>query len=330
MNSVWTKVLSVVLKNSPLIVISIMLIIAGGLGYQWYKSTQENQRLHQELVGQVEKYVQLSDGHARLETDYASEKRLNEEAEKEWATERKDLKGKIKALANASFKGGTDEHVIKTDVLYHEVSFRSDGQLGPALGFVKFEEIELRDGTIDGFKSISAPFRHEIQVKAAIIKDEETGRVSIFTKAYWLQLETPGIDPVNNSWINVPYPLNITGGRIIIDPTEPIDPQLKSRFMWALHGNLGLFAGASNEGLNYGAAVDISLWGYGTTPNDLDWKLGTIGANFGNDYADVHLIPVSYRVGKHLPLVSDLWLGAGIGRPLGGGETYFLTLSTTL
>lgn len=328
MKNSLTQLLNVVLKNLPYVVISVLLLIGGGLGYRVYNDHQEKTRLYEELIGKTEDYKQLSDTHAQLETKYATQEELRERLVKDWAGKVKRLEGQIKALAEATFEGGSDERVIVVPNIHTTVEANfccdnvGDHAVGPAIARFRFE-------TIDdiSWRVYTKVLDHEIQIKAAITKNEETGQVNILAKAFWVQKEnskTPF-----NSWKDVPYPLNITGGSIVIDPTSPIDPRLKPRFMYAPHVNLGVFGGMAGTSFEAGGHVDTTLWGYGRTKNDLDFKFGGMGINLGDNYLDFNLVPVYYRIGNHLPLVEDLHIGPGVGFGISGVH-YFLTLGTTL
>lgn len=331
MNSTWSQILKLLLRNSPLIVVSILLLIAGGLGYKFYKDSmkaREEIRRYEDLVGSREDYKQLTKYLAKLETDYVNQQILHEEAMKEWSNEREELKGKIKALADATFEGGSDDQdiVLGSDDLmgsFYTHFCCDNGKFGPAVAETKIDEIVIKDGSAEEMLLTTRVIKHEIQVKAAIAKDEESGQVSILTKAYWLQKEGRG------EWLNIPYPLSITGGRLIIDPTEPVDITPVNKFRWAPHVNVGAFLAATSGEPEYGGHLNLSLWGYGRTKNDLDWKIGSVGLNFGSEYLDANLTPVSWRLGSSLPLVSDVWVAPGIGYGT-SGTSYFLTLNTTL
>jgi hypothetical protein len=326
--SAWNKAFAAVLRNSPRIVVSLMLITACGFAYKFYTDNQDSNRRYEELVGRTSDYEQISDSLAKLRTDYATEKELREKLSKEWSEAEKELKDKIKALADASFEGDSDNY----EMTFHDefgTHFynKKDNKFGPLVTWTQVTGAKVVDGKVDTLTVMSGVVPHEIQVKAAITKNEETGKISILTKAFWLQTEAPLNSEI--SWLDKPYPLSITGGSIIIDPTEPIDITLRNRFRMAPHLNVGLFAGVATSGEQYGGHVDFSLWGYGKTKNDLEWKLGQIGLNFSKNYVDANLIPVSYNIGKHIPLVSDLYVGPGIGYGT-EGRMFFVTLSKTL
>jgi len=102
------KILGTVLKHIPHIVLGILLAIAGVFAYTNYTERQEVQRRYEDLLGKTSDYEQITEELAQLETKYADQKKLNEKAAKEWAEKEAVFKDRIKALADATFEGGTD------------------------------------------------------------------------------------------------------------------------------------------------------------------------------------------------------------------------------
>jgi len=315
------------LKYSPLIVISLLLLFVGKLALDYKNEASESKKKYEELIGIRDKYKQLSNHVATLETEYATQKDIWNLAKNSWSDEKKLLERKLKALASATFtirnfpleQDAPD--IVSEDELIQEVQFvDSNGKLGPAVGVVKI--------TNATGKTFSKMYDHEIQIDSAITK-EENGKVRVLARAWYIQRE----ESLNGSvgkpdWKDKPFPLPITGGMIMIDPTDPNSfSNLKRKFMFASHLNAGLFIGNAGE-LVYGGRLGVSLWGYGKTKNDLDYKLGELGVNINNNYMDINLVPVQYRVGNHLPLIEDMYVGVGAGLA-SKDRSVFINLSTT-
>lgn len=286
------------------------VVYFGDRAYSYVKNAMgENARLHADLIGQQEKYKQLSDHAAKLEIDYVDQKKLQEELEKRFATEKEALSGRIKILSNATFlirekarDSGRSDIVYKGDTLKYvvnEIRFNN----GPPVGYV----LIFDDGRV-----VSKMYNHEIQVNTAVARDETTGRYSIVSKADYV-LKSPSINSNGEKvWYNVPYPLNITGGTALVDPTEK--NQLTPKFQWLdLHINGGLSAGAGLGGAFMRPSVDVSLSGYGATKNDLDWKFVHLGFDIDSALQDpgFHLLPFSYRFWPSV--FSNTYVGPGIG-----------------
>lgn len=270
----------------------------------------ENTRLHQELVGQQEKYKQLSEHAAKLEVNYVDQDTLKKKLEEKFAAEKDALEGRIKVLSNATFlirEAARKES--KSDVVYqgeklkyvlNEVRFSNDG---PPVGYV----LIFDDGRV-----VSKLYNHEIQINTAISRNEDSGRYDIVSKADYV-LKSPSLN--NNGqkvWKDKPYPLDITAGQAFVDPTEPnqLAPHLQ---LWAPHLNGGISASAGASGTGMRPTFDFSLAGYGPTKNDLDWKFIHIGLDADTKFEDVglHLTPFSYRFWPSV--LSNTYIGPGLG-----------------
>lgn len=269
----------------------------------------ENARLHTELIGQQEKYKQLSEYAAKLEIKYADQKQLEDELNKKFAAERDQLEGRIKILSNATFlirekardsgqsdlvyQGGTIKYIV------NEIRFND----GPPVGYV----LIFDDGRV-----VSKIYNHQIQLNTAIARDEDSGRYSIVSKADFI-LKSPSINANGEKvWYNIPFPLKIVGGSAIVDPTEK--NQLFPRFQWwAPHLNGGFSGGAGGSGAFLRPTVDLSLSGFGITKNDLDWKFLHIGFDVDTGLQDpgFHITPFSYRFWPSV--LSNTFVGPAIG-----------------
>lgn len=272
--------------------------------------SSENARLHTELVGQGEKYKQLSEHAAKLEVQYAGQEELRKQLNEKFAAERNELEGRIKVLSNATFlireearRTGRSDVVYQGDrikYVLNEVRF-ADG--GPPVGYV----LIFDDGRV-----VSKLYNHEIQVNTAISRDENSGRYDVVSKADYV-LKSPSINANGEKvWKDQPYPLDISGGVAVVDPTEMnlLAPRLQ---LWAPHLNGGASASVGAAGAGVRPSFDVSLAGYGPTRNDLDWKFLHIGVDSDVDLKDpgVHLTPFSYRFWGSV--LSNTYVGPGLG-----------------
>lgn len=82
-------------------------------------------------------------------------------------------------------------------------------------------------------------------------------------------------------------------------------------FMWNPNLNLSMLA----EVDSFFPGLGVSLCSYGKTKKDVDWRFVNVFVGAANDYNDVMVgvIPVSYNVANHLPLVSNIFVGPFIG-----------------
>jgi hypothetical protein len=321
----------VVLANFKNVVIGILLLLMAGFGYRLYRDSQTEAAMHADLLGQQEQYRQLNASNAQLESDYVSAAKLHKLAEQEWSKEKKDLQGQIVALSSATFSVAAFSHeqaapdVVAKDFLKQEVQYQTDaGAIGPPIGYV---QIFNKDG-----RTISGLYAHNIRIDAVVTKDEKTGRFHVLARAFYTLTDEHSIAKdygTKPNWTNVPFPLHITGGEFFIDPTSVPVSYNKPKFRWAPHVNLGAFGGLSQLGLEAGFHGDVSFYGYGQTRNDLDWKILGVGVNGSRGYVDANVTPLQWRIGNVIPLVSDVYIGPGVGFGT-HGVNYFLGLTTTL
>lgn len=282
----------------------------GDRAYSYIKGMiGENKRLHTELVGTTQKYEQLSDHAAKLEIKYADAKAMEERLNRDFATEKDALEGRIKVLSNATFlirekarQSGSSDLVYQGATLKYvvnEIRFND----GPPVGYV----LIFDDGRV-----VSKIYNHVIDVKTAVARNEDTGVYSIVSKADFV-LKSPSIN-INGEkvWTNQPYPLKIVGGSATVDPTEknPLTPHL---IFWAPHLNGGFSAGAGASGAFLRPTVDFSVAGFGVTRNDLDWKFLQLGVDIDTDLTDLgmHATPFSYRFWPSV--LTNTYLGPALG-----------------
>jgi hypothetical protein len=85
-------------------------------------------------------------------------------------------------------------------------------------------------------------------------------------------------------------------------------------YWWNPKLDLGM-SGAITTGLEarWMADIGLSLAGHGVTPDDLRWRFLRIAAGVSNETFSLSVSPVQYNIGKHLPLVSNMWLTPTIG-----------------
>lgn len=292
------------------IVVALAVLYFGDRAYNYIREIMgENGRLHTELVGQQEKYKQLSAYAAKLEVDYQTQAQLKAELESKFKDEESALQGQIKVLSNATFlirekarESGSSDLSYQGDgvkYLVNEIRFKD----GPPVGYV----LIFDDGRV-----VSKIYNHEIDVNQAITQDEDTGRYSIVAKADYV-LKSPSINTNGEKvWTNQPYPLKITGGTAFVDPTER--DQFQHHFMlWAPHLNGGMSLEAGANGATIRPTVDFSIAGYGVTRNDLDWKFAQVGVDIDTALTDpgFHVTPFSYRFWPSI--LTNTYVGPAVG-----------------
>lgn len=269
----------------------------------------ENGRLHTELIGQKEKYKQINEHVAQLESQYVEQKSLREAAEKRFSEVIKQKNERIKLLSDATYLIG--RHVQKQNGpdYYFETpkrtrnyvlnELRIEGAESPAIGYILIKN--------DG-RTYKRNYKFEVSVETLQTVDEETGRIRVFSKAFLIQKEkSPLVKRIDGykDWENVKYPLKITGGTTLVDPA--VKNQLKPRMhWWAPHLN----ANANFSDQYPVAGLGVSLAGYGVTKNDLSYRFLQFGAQYGAERGlQPTFTPVLWRP---LPnLLSNTFIGPG-------------------
>lgn len=309
------------LKWGIFIFLAILAFHYGSKAGDWLLGlTGENKRLHTELIGQQEKYEQLSKRAANLEKNYVDQQTLRAQLEREFSKEKDALTGRIKVLSNATFLiREKARKSSKSDLVYqgkrikyvlNEIRYND----GPPVGYV----LIFDDGRV-----VSKLYNHQLDVKTAVSRDESTGRYSVVSRAEYI-LKSSSLNLNGEQvWTNKPYDLPITGGKAFIDPTEP--RVLKKRFhLWAprLNAEFGFDGSEIRPGLG------VSLMGYGYTRRDLDFKFLQVGMQYSQEQTLLPtLSPVLWRP---FPTVfSNTYIGAGatFENP---GFGYFLSLQVGL
>tara|TARA_R100000951_G_C2653160_1_gene185144 strand:- start:679 stop:1635 length:957 start_codon:yes stop_codon:yes gene_type:complete len=298
----------------------IVLVILGLALFKLWGFHIENKRLHTELIGQKDKYVQLSDHAAKLENQYVDQATLKAKLESEWANEKEALKGRVKVLSNATYlirekarkegKSDLSYEGKRVKYLFNEIRFKD----GPPVGYVMI---------FDDGKVVSKVYNHIIDVKTAISRDEDKGRYSIVSKADF-KLRSGHLKHDGVNWFNKPYPLKINGGTAYIDPTEKAEnPRF---YMWNPRMSAGFNAGVDTDGTFSKAAVGISLMGYGPTKRDLDYKFLHFGVGFGREAKDLdlHFVPVFWRPLREMLPNTYIGIGTGFGD---NGQNYFMGIN---
>lgn len=62
-------------------------------------------------------------------------------------------------------------------------------------------------------------------------------------------------------------------------------------------------------GVDIYPGVDISLFSYGRTKRDLDWRFAIFGAGMDNDSVYGHFSPAQYNIGNFVPLIENMYVG---------------------
>lgn len=292
------------MKFIKYIIFTFIIIFTAFFVYDRFFNTQ---RSHQELIGLKQKFKQVSERAASLEIQYLEQRKLKERAAQEWDQEFNALKGEIRMLSDATFlirsyarENNEPDYYFETgpdgqSFIYQEIEFVDDeGNRGPPLGYVMI---------FSNGKIVSKVYNHEIEVQLISSRDPKTGKYSVLSKGNFIlqdrHLGSRPRKPIKGKedWTGRPFPLQISSGTALIDPTR----EAKTRsFRLEPKPNLGITVSPAGSR----PFVGVHIASYGKSSNDLDWKFGHIGASIPNDPKDANLViaPVSYRP-------SSRWLG---------------------
>lgn len=320
LNSVFSTLKDVLVKYFLFLLKAVTIIGVCYFVYFGYKSKQDTERKYNDLIGKQEDFKKINDYVADLEKKYTSEKQLREKLEKNWIKEKEYLKGMIKVISEVNFELSTKESEGKVSLLESnkliEISpVLKDNSLGPPLCYVRWDEKD---------KIYKKVYDFEIKVNTAISKDENNGKYNILTKADLILTEKP---LSSSEWYNKPYPVKISNGYAVIDPSEKITG---NSFYW--------FDPKLNAGINFGLngsnfytrpSIGVSWMGYGLTKNDLKWKFLNTGIDFNTDLSNVgiNFMPFVYR--PFDSFITNTYLGPGVNYSI-SGTSYFLGISLGL
>lgn len=295
------------------------------LGFKYLEADGEFGRVSDELVLKGVEFETLNEHVARLETKYTEEKAVHERAKREWTEVSRHQKDQITQLSDATFllgrhvrkQNGPDyyfETPLKTrNFVYNEI--RIAGKDSPPIGFLMIKN--------DG-RTYKGNYSFKIVVKNLQTQNKR-GEITVYSKAF-LVAQEPGLAkkrrPDFKNWVGEEFPLPIESGSVTVNKESFKTPK---GFWTSPKLNLGVSVYESGAM----PSASLSLFGYGRGKNDLDYKILSIGADFGDSFSSTKLsvMPVSFR-----PLPSffaNTYLGAGAGvSPF--GVSPFLNLSVEL
>lgn len=311
--------------SSVLVLLSIAAAVF--LGFSYYRNHETLKAEYAALLGTQEKYVQVTANLAKLQVDYDTQAALAKKVAQDFSEVSKAKDEQIKMLSSAN-------HVIKatqqsqgtSDFIFKSLDGKSDysinevriaGESSPPVGYVLLKN----DGSVQ-----KGNYGFTIQVKTLEVQDAGDGKVRVFSKAF-LTLDEDGLadkDAKLVKWKGVQYPLSITGGDAVVDPTQT--KAVADFIWWAPHLNIGINAGADSAGGYIRPELNFSVAGFGKHHNNLDWKFLQfgIGTDSKIDVVDFHLIIFSYRP---LPgILPNTYIGPGVGTSH-FGTNYFLNMS---
>ena len=295
------------------------------LGFHEYRAQERSdaerkllEERYSKLIDTKTDFEQITAEVGQLSTLYEEQKKLAEDVSMVWKELVVEREERIKSSTTTvvtvdplAEKQTDSDYTFKTPngtKGYTLNELRIAGKDSPAIGYV------LIDNSGSVYKK---NYKFEIRVESVQIKDDLTGKVRVVSRAYLVPQENGLADsrrPDLKKWTGEKYALHVTGGETVVDPQEPVMPEIKTQgwVPWALNlnGGFGVF-GAKGGDLDTKATIDTNLMGYGYSKRDLDWKLLQVGANYSKvGGLGFHFMPFSYRPLKSV--FTNTYLGPGV------------------
>ncbi|TKJ30083.1 hypothetical protein CEE39_08580 [bacterium (candidate division B38) B3_B38] len=287
----------------------------GGLKHQ-------NTRLQQEIEEGQRGYLELKENIARAESKMVSKgelKRMLREAVdpaiRELINKNRETV-KLISKVEGSLRGSVEELQLEPVVVekekYQVKQFSSRISLpeGPPIAWWRVDSQGL---------AMQGLYQMKFNVKTTLTEQKSKKGYNVYNEL-WLT------SPEFEEWKDRPYPIPIDRAEVRWVPIK----RAKSFYSFLPKMDIGLEANlAGLEKPALGFSIGASLMGYGQSEDDLEWRFLRLSAGAVGDKVNLGFAPVSWNIGKHLPLVSDLWLYSGIIRELKtNGWRYFVGLST--
>ncbi len=299
-----------------LIGLFVMLYLwVGGLKHQ-------NSRLQQEIEESQRGYLELKENIARAESKMVSRgelKRLLHETVDPAIRELiKQNKETVKLIneAEGSLRGSVEELQLEPVVVERDrvklKEFSSQIALpeGPPLAWWRVDDQGLAKQGL---------YQMRFNLRTTLTEQKSKMGYNVYHEL-WLT------SPECEEWKDRPYPIPIDHAEVRWVPIK----RAKAFYAFLPKLDIGLeagFTGLGKPALGFG--IGASLMGYGQSEDDPEWRFLRLSAGAVGDKINLGFVPLSWNVGKHLPLVSDLWLYVGIMRELKtNGWRYFIGLST--
>lgn len=300
-------------------IVYILIIIAlGVLGWKVYR----------DLKAQVQEsqvaFRQLSDELARAQNELATKAELNQMAQDmdmDLDAIKRDL-AKLGADINAvgetvaSIEGSVHEDQGSDDTQGHDPGEQPENcKLCDVHGYTAETQIkniqlgEMPYGKVSFDASENKPWTLQyddidVNVKTVVGKqDKENGLMIFYHTITTTNKSRPDL-------ADKEYKLKITSSEF----KQTLD-KTKEWYWWAPKVDLqvdGLLLLEGPTKGRFGASLGLSAMGYGYTGNRLDWRILRVGVGLhSNEQPYLSMEPVKYNIGKHIPLIDDLWIGAG-------------------
>ena len=314
-----------------LLLVAVVFIIKGQ-----FDAAKERSRLQQDVIEMKE----LQDGVVRSKSKYVTKDDFNKFADKmdidldgiQDDLDNFDANIKLLSKTIASSKGyrasglpssGVKPRPVDPD---NPVPTCPDGTTCDPYGYLTNSQL----------LSLYEPFNKDLRVPIGDVTfeawKEKPWSVNVLPRQYKLHTVL-GQDEDGRYYVYNRFQVEVDGKthNIPIDQSEVVEKLPESEFRFDPHINLGLTVGPSiatgnldpNESkvqAEVMPTLDVSLFSYGETKVSPEWKFLGIGLGYESQRVNMGVIlnPVDYNVGKHIPMMNNLYLGPTVGVDLEG------------
>lgn len=265
----------------------IIILFPAGFACGIFYSQLEINSLNDSLIGQKESYKQITDNLASLEVEYKNQSDIIKSYEKELSLK---SDGQILGVSKSTFGVKGKSFTEQTGAGSYEIYLPNGDKKGPALGIV-----------ILGNLVTVRVYDHDYEIVQTTEKDKKTGRYKVLAKGYYILKEG------SSEWKNKKFPLNVTGGSVVIDPTLGVLGKKKVHFKPRITAGLEWL---KKDVLVSGMVFPIS---YGESPDVSDFRFLGIGLS-GNKSSGIHVVasPVSMNLKKIIKPLRNTYIGPAI------------------
>jgi len=326
-----------ILKMALFVAILLTLIFGGIKGYAWidgqFKLKDEQTKL---ALEEARQYKEYADNLVRantevvnsLKTDIANLERRNSAAINSMLAEIEEKNEKInnmgetiaklnenirdlRVASDHAYKSGTGDY---DEQYFKKVLYRTKDEDGNELEVPVAWAMFFPNREPDKqWKTGVYPLEYHSRI---IQSEQEDGQINTYTEI-WFE------NNKDKASKGIEIPVKITSSEF--KQTRNEDSKF---YLWAPHINLNsdIAMGSDLEG-GVAGGLSFSLSGYGRTKNDLRWRLFDFGVSTNGDDTYAKFTPFAYNLGKHLPLISNTFVGPFFGRSTEGESIFGVGLS---
>jgi hypothetical protein len=301
------------LKYIPWILVIICLIVVSI--YQWRAAVSARELASVRNQQLMQANLELGKANTKIVEQDKLHKIALSEIDSKWKEEIKKYKAMVVAYGELEAKYQVEKKNEKIKVVYRD-------QPGTIIDLPKnMLFIRKEDGEYIKVTSIAWSYEDfRIKIDGDTIKETISYNLHQSFKGQLVQTVLPSGG--KNYYFKL-YEVDNTGKKVADLTLEKFDVltinELPEKMLW-WNPKLDLQVGAGTNhklDFNWLADIGISISAYGKTPDDLRMRFFRVGAGLTNNGFSLSFSPVIYNVAKHLPLLSNLWLGPYAGYDFG-------------